>query len=234
MSAVHRESAKIKIMSYSREPFQDRSQAGVLLAAELSSLRGKKAVVLGIPRGGILVAQALARGIDADLDIVLSRKLGTPGHTELAMGALAETGEVILNPGVVKELYISESDLEEEKARQMAEIERRKEIIREVLPKIRLQGRTAVVTDDGLATGATMEAAIWAVRHENPQRIIAAVPVASEEAIDRIADDVDEVLCLRLPSYFMAVGQFYIEFSQTTDEEVLAILRQEQRRKTTG
>ncbi len=231
MSAVNRNSTKIKILSHSREPFQDRSQAGSLLAAELRNLKGKNAVVLGIPRGGIIVAQALARGIDANLDIVLSRKLGTPGHTELAMGALAETGEVILNPEVVKELYISESDLEAEKARQMAEIERRKEIIREVLPKVRLQGRTAVVTDDGLATGATMEAAIWAVRHEDPQQIIAAIPVASEEAVERIADDVDEVLCLRMPSYFMAVGQFYLEFGQTTDEEVLDILRQEQIRK---
>lgn len=224
--------SRVRIISYSGEPFQDRYQAGTLLAAELKDLQGEKAVVLGIPRGGIVVAQALAQGIEADLDIALSRKLGTPGQSELAMGALGESGEVILNRDVVDTLFIPETYIQQEKERQMAEIERRSKLVRGVLPKTPLQGRIAVVTDDGLATGATMQAAILAVRHEKPRKLIVAVPVASDEAIDRIAGDADEVVCLRMPHFFMAVGQFYREFTQVTDEEVLEILKQEKMRRS--
>jgi putative phosphoribosyl transferase len=223
--------SKIRILSRSGEAFSDRKQAGELLATELTALKGKRAVVLGIPRGGLIVARAFAREIEADLDIVLSRKLGTPGHEELAMGALAESGEVFLNRNVVDELGIGQHQIDEEKGRQMAEIKRRSRLIRSVLPRVALQNRIVVVTDDGVATGATMQAAVWAIRHEKPQRLIAAIPVASEEAVNRLAQDVDELVCLRMPSYFMAVGQFYRRFDQTTDEEVLEILREEKDRK---
>jgi len=223
--------ARVRILSNSSQAFTDRIEAGELLARELSALSGKKAIVLGIPRGGLIVAQALARGIQADLDIILSRKLGTPGQEELAMGALAESGKVLLNRNVVDELRITPGEIDAETRRQMAEIKRRSQLIRAVLPRTPLQDRIVVVTDDGLATGATMQAALWAVRHESPQQLIVAIPVASEEAVDRVAPDVDELLCLRLPAYFMAVGQFYLRFEQTTDREVLGILKAENERR---
>ena len=223
--------ARVRILSNSSQAFTDRIEAGELLARELSALSGKKAIVLGIPRGGLIVAQALARGIQADLDIILSRKLGTPGQEELAMGALAESGKVLLNRNVVDELRITPGEIDAETRRQMAEIKRRSQLIRAVLPRTPLQDRIVVVTDDGLATGATMQAALWAVRHESPRQLIVAIPVASEEAVNRVAPDVDELLCLRLPAYFMAVGQFYLRFEQTTDREVLEILKAENERR---
>ncbi len=221
----------MRIISYSGQPFEDRAQAGHLLAEELVDLRGKKAVVLGIPRGGILVARELASRIDADLDIVLSRKLGSPGHSELAMGALAEDGQVFLNEDVVRLLAVTRQYIEQEKARQMTEIQRRNQLIRSVLPKTPLVNRIVIVTDDGVATGATMQAALWAARQEKPQRLIAAIPVASEEALERLAADVDEIVCLRQPPSFYAVGQFYRQFYQVQDEQMLQILKEEVRRR---
>ena len=226
--------AKVRILSRSPEPFHSRLQAGQLLSQQMSELKGKKAVVLGIPRGGIVVAQGLAYGIEADIDIVLSRKLGAPGHSELAIGALAETGDLFLNRPLVEDLSVSDEYIEVEKQRQMAEIQRRNQLVRRVLPRIPLRGRIAIITDDGVATGATMQAAVWAIKHEKPQSLITAVPVASEEAISRLANDVDEVVCLRMPDNFMAVGQFYREFEQITDEEVIQILRHEQERQKSG
>jgi putative phosphoribosyl transferase len=232
MNMINRHSkAKFRILSYSGESFQNRWQAGEMLAYELADLKGKRAVVLGIPRGGIIVAQALAQGIDADLDIVLSRKLGTPGQTELAMGALAEDGEVFLNQYVIGQVHIPQTAIEQEKERQMAEIKRRSGLIRAFLPRIPLKGRIVIVTDDGIATGATMQVAVWAVRKENPRKLIVAVPVASDEAIERLAEDADEIVCLRLPSMFWAVGQFYRQFEQVTDAEVLDILKKEKERR---
>ena len=225
--------AKVRIFSRSAEPFRDRLQAGQLLSEQMGELKGKKAVVLGIPRGGIVVAQSLAHGIEAEVDIVLSRKLGAPGHLELAIGALAETGELFLNRPLVQDLSVSDDYIEAEKQRQMAEIQRRNQLIRRVLPHIPLTGRIAIVTDDGVATGATMQAAVWAIKHEKPRSLIAALPVASEEAVNRLAGDVDEVICLRMPDDFMAVGQFYRDFEQITDEEVIQILKQEQEGKKT-
>lgn len=226
--------AKLRIISRSYEPFRDRAQAGYLLAPELGDLRGKRAIVLGIPRGGIIVAKELASIIDVELDIVLSRKLGAPGQPELAMGSLAEDGTVFLNEGVVQLLGVTRQYIEQEKVRQTAEIQRRRQLIRSVLPKTLLKDRIVIVTDDGVATGATMQAALWAVLHENPQKLIAAIPVASEEALERLSTSADEIVCLRQPPYFYAVGQFYIQFYQVQDEEVLQILEDEARRRKTG
>jgi putative phosphoribosyl transferase len=219
--------AKVRIISRSSEPFQDREQAGQLLARELSNFSQEKAVVIGIPRGGLLVAQSLAENIGAELDIVISRKLGTPGQSELAMGAVAEDGEVFLNQDITTELAIPEALIEQEKERQLAEIKRRIQLIRRVKSKVPLQGRTVIVTDDGVATGATMQVAVWALRQENPRKLIAALPVASDEAVARLAQVVEELICLRMPTNFMAVGQFYLQFAQVTDEQVLDILRKE-------
>lgn len=218
---------EIRIVSRSSEPFRDRQEAGRLLAAELEEYRGKNAVVLGIPRGGVIVAREVARGLDAELDIVLARKLRTPGQEELAMGSVAEDGRVFLNSDVVSQLGISDDEVRVEKELQLAEIKRRSGFLRSVRPRVPLTGRIVIVTDDGIATGATTQAAFRAVRLEEPQKLIAAIPVAPEETVRRLAGDVDEMLCLRVPPFFAAVGQFYRQFSPVDDEEVLYILRRE-------
>jgi predicted phosphoribosyltransferase len=217
----------LRIVSYSSERFRDRQEAGRLLGQELSRLSGQKAVVLGIPRGGIIVARELARALGAELDIILSRKLPTPGNPELALGSVAEDGELFLNETVVSELGIDEDYVKQEKGRQLAEIARRVKIFRQIRPKVPLQGRLAIVTDDGVATGATLQAALWAARQENPRRLVAAIPVGSEETVRRLAEYVDEMLCLRTPPFFAAVGQFYAQFEPVEDEEALEALREE-------
>ncbi|MBI2909582.1 MAG: phosphoribosyltransferase [Chloroflexi bacterium] len=222
----------LRIVSRSSEPFKDRVEAGQLLARELQDLRGNKAVVLGIPRGGIVVARELARGIDAELDVIISRKLRAPAQPELAIGSVSEDGKVFLNESVVQDLSVADTHLEQEKARQMVEIARLKGLIRGVLPKVPLKGRIVVVTDDGVATGATTQAAFWAVRQEEPAKLIAALPVGPEETLRRLAKDVDEMICLRVPRYLFAVGQFYIRFGQVEDEEVLEILKEVRNKKT--
>ena len=226
----NRVAPKLRIVSRSSEPVRDRHEAGRLLGLELSSLRGQGAVVLGIPRGGVIVACELARALDAELDVVLSRKLRTPGHWELAMGSVAEDGRVFLNEMVLKDSGISQASIAQEKAAQVAEIARRSELIRHVRPKVSLQGRLAIITDDGVATGATTLAAIWAARQEHPKKLIAAIPVGSENTVIRLADEVDEMICLRAPPFFDAVGQFYMRFGPVEDEEVLEILKAEQER----
>lgn len=221
---------KLRILSHGSEQFIDRREAGKLLAEELSSYRGQKAVVLGIPRGGIIVAQELARALEADMDIVLAHKLRTPGQTELAMGSVTEDGKLFLNEEVVRTLGVAETYIQQEKAQQMAEIRRRTELFRHGRPKVPLAGRTVIVTDDGVATGATTQAALWAVRLEKPEKLIVALPVGPEDTIKRLVEDVDEMICLRTPPLFAAVGQFYVRFEPVEDEEVLEILKEEHRR----
>lgn len=222
--------AKVRIISTSGEPFTDREEAGRLLADELRGYRGQRAVVLGIPRGGIIVAREIARELDAELDIVLAHKLRTPGHEELAMGSVAEDGKVFLNQEVVGELGVGEAYVQQEKSRQLAEIRRRTELFRGARSKVTLKGRIVIVTDDGVATGATTQAALWAVRLEQPEKLIAAMPVGPEDTIRRLAKDVDEMLCLRAP-LFGAVGQFYRQFHPVEDQDVLEILREESTRE---
>jgi putative phosphoribosyl transferase len=216
----------LRIISRSSQRFRDRAEAGALLAAELGQYRGKKAVVLGIPRGGMAIAGELARALAAEVDIVLAHKLRTPGQAELAMGSVSEDGKLFLNMEVVRGLRIGEAYIEQEKERQMAEIARRTELFRRVRPKVNLAGRIVIVTDDGVATGATTQAALWAVRLEKPARLVAALPVGPEDTIARLADDVDEMICLRTPPFFSAVGQFYERFEPVDDEDVLKILDQ--------
>lgn len=217
---------KLRIISFSPELFRDRQEAGRLLASQLQEIKGQKAVVLGIPRGGIVVARELAQALDAELDIVLSRKLRTPGHWELAMGSVAEDGKIFLNETVIQELNISKALIEQERQVQLAEIARRAALIRQVRPKVPLAGRVVVVTDDGVATGATTQAALWTVREEKPLKLIAAMPVGSHDTIVRLSKDVDEMVCLRTPPSFFAVGQFYSNFQQVEDEDVVAILKE--------
>jgi putative phosphoribosyl transferase len=221
---------KLLILSHSSQPFDDRRQAGRLLAEQLDDYRGQKAVVLGIPRGGVIVAQELARALEAEMDIVLAHKLGAPGHTELAIGSVTEDGRLFLNQALVRELGIDDAYIQQEKAQQMAEIRRRTELFRKIRPRVPLAGRTVIVTDDGVATGATTQAALWAVRLEEPELLIAAMPVGPEDTITRLAGDVDRMVCLRTPPLFAAVGQFYLYFAPVEDEEVLEILKQEHQR----
>ncbi len=228
---VNRPQGTVRIVSYAGKPFADRIQAGQLLAGHLGDLRGRSPVVLGIPRGGVVLARELAQALDGELDVVLSRKLGTPGRSELAMGALAEDGTVFLNEDVVRPLGISKGVIEQEIERQLTEIRRRSQLIRSVHPRVPLQDRVVVICDDGVATGATIQVALWTVRKENPQRLIAATPVASEEAVKRLSVDADEVVCLLQPSEFYAVGQWYRDFPQVDDTEFMRILEEESNRR---
>jgi putative phosphoribosyl transferase len=222
--------SKLRILSRSSEPFRDRDEAGILLARELVEYKGRNAVVLGILRGGIVMADIIAREIDAELDIVLAHKLRTPGHEELAMGSVSEDGKVFLNPRVVQEIGMPESFIEREKEIQLAEIRRRAEVFRPVRSKIPLKDRIVIVTDDGIATGATTQATFWAVRSEKPRMLIAAIPVGPEDNVRKLAQDVDVMICLRTPPMFQAVGQFFMRFSQVEDEDVLRILKESQKR----
>lgn len=223
---------KIRIISRNAQVFHNREEAGRLLGRELHDYRSKHAVVVGIPRGGIVVAREIAIEIEAEMDIILSRKLRTPGQPELAMGSVAEDGRVFLNDTVIREFSIGAAEIDTEKSVQMDEIIRRSTLTRRLYEKIPLTGRIVIITDDGVATGATTQAAIWAVRQEKPQYLIAAVPVGSEDSITRLAGDVDEMVCLCTPPFFMAVGQFYNIFEQVEDEDVLKILAAEQKRKS--
>jgi putative phosphoribosyl transferase len=216
---------KLRILSHSSEPFKNREEAGRLLASELAEYRGQKAIVLGIPRGGVIVAKVLAQILNADLDIVLAHKLRTPGHEELALGSVSERGDLFLNEDVLSQLNVSDDYIRQEKAIQMAEIKRRARLFRAVRPRIPVRDRIAIVTDDGVATGATTQAAIKAVRTEKPKELILAVPVGSEDTLRMLAVDVDTVICLKSPWSLSAVGQVYLHFEPVTDEEVLQILR---------
>lgn len=221
---------KLRIVSRSGDRFRDRRHAGQALAAELDHLRGMDVVVLGVPRGGIIVAREVAQALGAELDIVLAHKLRTPGHPELAMGSVAENGQVFLNEQVVAMIGAREEHIEQERKVQESELDRRARSIRAVRHKVPLQGRTVVVTDDGVATGATTQAALWAIRQEEPSRLVAAIPVGSEETVRRLAEDTDELVCLQAPPFFSAVGQFYDQFDPVEESEVMETLRQQAQR----
>jgi predicted phosphoribosyltransferase len=220
-----------RIVSYSEESFSGRIEAGQMLAGELTKFRGKNAVVLGIPRGGIVIAREIAFALDARLDIVLTHKLGAPGNPELAIGAITEDGKIFLNEMLAGRMDAESVYLKQEKERQLAVIKRRVEQYRKILAKAPLKDSIVIITDDGVATGATMKAALWAARRERPKMLIAALPVGPQDTVRELSQDADEVVCLRSPSFFGAIGQFYLDFSQVEDEEVLEILKKEAERR---
>ncbi|OHB67072.1 MAG: hypothetical protein A2Y77_05205 [Planctomycetes bacterium RBG_13_62_9] len=195
------------------------------LAERLREYRPHHPVVLGIPRGGIVIADTIAAELQADLDIVLTRKLGAPGNPELAIGAVSEHGELLLQQRIARAVDADEEYIEREKTRQLAEIQERRERYRSVLPKVPLQGRVAILVDDGVATGATMRASIWAARAEDAAQVIVAVPVGASDAIETLRGQADDVVCLLVPDYLYAIGQFFLDFRQVDDEEVVNILR---------
>lgn len=215
-------------MSYGT--FVDREQAGWMLVSRLRE-RGlggptkSRPLVLAIPRGGVEVGAALAHGLAADLDVVLARKLRAPHQPELALGAVSEGGEVYLNHFAAAMTDAGESWIEAERGRQMAEIARRRAMFRAVQPQAPIAGRTVIVTDDGLATGATMIAALRTVRAAEPARLIVALPVAPADRLAAIEPLCDQLECLQQPQDFLAVGQFYRSFDEVTDDRVVELLR---------
>lgn len=207
--------------------FLDRREAGRVLGAKLASYLGRHdVIVLGLPRGGVPVAFEVARALDAPLDVFLVRKLGAPNHEELAMGAIASGGIRVRNPSVIRSLRISEEEIEWAAKREERELARREASYRGDRPPLELAGRIAVLVDDGLATGASMRAAVEAVRQLEPERIVVAVPVAPASTVSELRRIADDVVVVATPEPFYSVGRFYEEFGQTTDHEVRGLLRQ--------
>ena len=203
----------------------NRAEAGRQLAERLGDYAGRDdVVVLGLPRGGVPVAAEVARALEAPLDVFLVRKLGVPGREELAFGAIALGGARVLNGDVVAALGIDDETIESVASREQAELERRAEAYRGSAEPPDVRGRTAILVDDGLATGATMRAAVEAVRALGPERVVVAVPAAASETCAQLARHVDEIVCLLTPEPFVAVGLWYRDFSETSDDEVRAAL----------
>jgi predicted phosphoribosyltransferase len=214
-------------------PFRDRTDAGRQVAARLSRFADRPGVVvLGLPRGGVPVAYEVARALHAPLDIFLVRKLGVPGHEELAMGAIASGGVRVLNEDVVQSLRIPPAAIDYVAAREQAELERRESSYRGGRPAPDVSGRVVILVDDGLATGSTMKAAVAALRQQNPARLVVAVPVAALPTCAELAGLVDEIVCAETPEPFYAVGTWYDDFAQTTDEELRRLLEQAAREST--
>ena len=207
-------------------PMRDRYDAGRVLAEQLAAYAGRPdLLVLGLPRGGVPVAFEVARALGAPLDVFLVRKLGVPGHEELAMGAIASGGVRVLNADVVEPLRIPESVIEAVTAAEQRELERREQLYRDGRPPPDPRGRTVILVDDGLATGSTMRAAVAALRQQGPAQIIVAVPTASPATCAELRAEVDQIVCTITPEPFYAVGLWYEDFSPTTDDEVRDLLR---------
>lgn len=208
-----------------RLPYKDRAEAGRLLATALKHYGGRTDVlVLALPRGGVPVAAEVAKELGVTLDLMLVRKLGTPGHEELAMGVIATGGSQVLNEDLIRHLAISSDVIEAVAQKERRELRRREQAYRGDHPMPAMRERCVILIDDGVATGATMRAAVAALRQQDPARIVIAVPVAPPETIADFQKSVDEVVCLATPTPFLGVGRWYQDFSQTSDAEVRALL----------
>lgn len=210
--------------------FKNRTEAGGLLAQRLGPYAQRDdVVVLALPRGGVPVAFAIAQTLNVRLDILLVRKLGVPGHEEYAMGAIASGGWTVLHRDAVDTLGITKAAIDEVTRRESAELTRREQLYRGSRPPPNLRGRVVILVDDGLATGASMQVALQAVRAENPAQVIVAVPVSPPETLQSLRPQADEIVCILSPEAFHAVGLWYEHFDQTSDEEVIELLAQAER-----
>jgi putative phosphoribosyl transferase len=209
-------------------PFQDRVTAGRALGARLAAMGLADPVVLALPRGGVPVGLEVARALNAPLDLLLVRKIGVPWQPELAVGAVMDGGEpvVVIEPYVQAETGIDREYVEKRAAQELQEIERRRALYLAHRAPEAVAGRTAIVVDDGIATGTTVRAALRGLRKRGPARLVLAVPVAPPETIDALRAEVDDVVCLAQPEPFGAIGYFYLDFHQLTDDEVIALMRQ--------
>jgi predicted phosphoribosyltransferase len=205
--------------------FSDRVDAGKRLAAALTDFRGKESVVLAIPRGGVVVAYQIAEALDLPLDVIIPHKLGAPDNPELAIGAVAEDGSAVLDKQLIAYLGVDNRYIEQEKQRQREEIERRLKVYRQSMAQRELKGKDVIVVDDGIATGSTMKAALLSVKNQGAKSVTVAIPVGPPSTIEELKRFADRVICLYTPEYFQAIGQFYNDFNQTTDEKVIELLK---------
>lgn len=206
--------------------FQNRTQAGRKLAEKLWEYKGKKdLVILGIPRGGVAIAKELAIALACSLDVIVTKKIGAPGNSELAIGAVGAAGESVINEELAARVGANEEYLKSQIAKLKTEVARRIKEYRGDQRPLDLKDKIVIITDDGLATGATMAAAVEVVRQQKPKKIVVAVPVTARDSLKKIKAKVDEVVYLEAPTMFFAVGQFYEDFPQITDEEVKELLR---------
>lgn len=206
------------------EAFTNRSEAGRKLAENLGEYANSDAVVYGLARGGVPVAAEVAKALSAPLDAIIVRKLGAPSNPELAVGAITNRGGRVVNESVARTVGLTDEDLDAIAEKEQKEIDRQEQAIRGDGEAISPAGKVAILVDDGLATGASMRAAVRAIRAEGPRSIIVAVPTSSREARDMVGEEADKIVCLMVPDRFMAVGQWYREFGQTANEEVRALL----------
>lgn len=205
--------------------FRDRRHAGQILAERLARYRGRSDVlVLGLPRGGVPVAYEVAKSLGAPLDVFVVRKLGVPGHEELAMGAVASGDLQVVNEDVVDSLEIPEEIIEAAARRQLAELKRQQEAYRGLRPPPNIDWQIVILVDDGLATGSSMRAAVGAIKRQRPKRLVVAVPVGAAATCEELRDEVDEVVCVATPADFMAVGMWFEDFAPTSDQEVRHLL----------
>ena len=212
-------------MRYEETPFEDRKDAGRQLAERLARYGDENPIILALPRGGVPVGYEIARALQAPFDIFIARKLGAPGRRELGIGAVAQGGVRVLNERIVQALGVREEYIERVTAKETAEIERRLRLLRGNRPEPEIRGRTVILVDDGLATGVTAWAAILALRRRAPRRLVLAVPVCASQTIETTRSEVDELICLKVPSDLMAIGFWYLNFEQVPDEEVIKLLK---------
>jgi putative phosphoribosyl transferase len=211
------------------QPFRDRSEAGQILGAKLATYKhDPNVIVLGLPRGGVPVAFEIAQILQVQMDVFLVRKIGVPGHEELAMGAIASGNVQVINEQVVNQLGLSSNQVEHATRAAYQELQRRENLYRKNRPPLHLHHKTAILVDDGLATGASMRAAAAALRQHQPARIIGAVPVAAPEVCDSLRSDIDEMVCALTPSNLHAISFWYKNFEQTTDDDVQHLLSEMQ------
>jgi predicted phosphoribosyltransferase len=205
-------------------PFKDREEAGKELASALVEFRGRNVIVLGMPRGGVVVAREVAESLGAPLDIVVTRKIGAPGEPEFALGAITQEGDVIVDSGAAESVGASDEYLQEEARRKKSEVKERMRSLRGDTPYPSLEGKTVIIVDDGMATGNSMRAAVQSVRKRGPKELVVAVPVAPREAVAELSKEGTRVVCLEQPRFFFAIGEFYKDFEQVEDSEVRELL----------